>query len=85
MWLRLTVTCVLALALQAAFQPDNARSLRQKYGAPISESYLVRPGVIASASYGPTGDVCEIVLSPRRLWNITLDDKLVSQLTEETR
>ena len=83
MWLRFLGACVLALALQTAFQPDNAQALRQKYGAPISESYLVRPEVIASASYGPNGDICEIVLSPQRLWNSTLDNKQVNELTEE--
>jgi hypothetical protein len=69
--------------LQTAFQARNALSLRQKYGAPVSEAYLVRPGIIASASYGPSGDVCEIVLSPQRLWNSTLDNKQVTELTEE--
>jgi hypothetical protein len=83
MWLRLTSICVFALAFQTAYQGHNAQALRQKYGAPITESYLVRPGVIASASYGPSGDVCEIVLSPQRLWNSTLDSKEVNQLTEE--
>ena len=83
MWFRLTGACALALALQTAFQPQNTQALRQKYGAPISESYLVRPGVIASASYGPSGNVCEIVLSPQRLWNSTLDSKEVNQLAEE--
>ncbi len=83
MWLRLTVIGVLALALQTAFQSNNAQALRQKYGAPVSESFLVRPGVTASASYGASGDVCEIVLSPQRLWNSTLDSKAVNQITEE--
>jgi hypothetical protein len=83
MWFRFFSVCILALALQTTFHPGNARALRQKYGAPISESYLVRPGVIASASYGPSGDVCEIVFSPQRLWNSTLDDKQLNELTEE--
>jgi hypothetical protein len=83
MWFRFLGACALALALQIDFQTDNARALRQKYGAPISGSYLIRSGVIASARYGPNGDVCEIVLSPKRLWNSTLDNKQVIELTEE--
>jgi hypothetical protein len=38
--------------------------MRQKYGLPISETYLVKPGVAASGSFGASGHVCEIVVSP---------------------
>jgi (2Fe-2S) ferredoxin len=44
-----------------------------------TETYLVWRGIVASASYGACGHACEIVVSPQRLWNSTIDSK---QLTE---
>jgi hypothetical protein len=83
MWLCLLGAFVLTLALQAPFQSDTSQSLRGKYGPPTSESYLVRAGVIASASYGPSGAVCEIVVSPQQLWNRTLDSKQLTEIIDE--
>jgi hypothetical protein len=39
--------------------------MRQRYGPPISETYLIKPGVLASVSFGASGHVCEIVVSPQ--------------------
>jgi hypothetical protein len=86
MWLRCMGAFVLAFALQAseAFQPDTTQAtLRAKYGPPTSESYLVRPGVIASVSYGPSGSLCKVVISPQQLWNRTLDYKQLTEIIDE--
>jgi hypothetical protein len=64
MWLRLLVLPVLLLALQASFPIDTAQTMRQRYGSPISETYLIKPGVVATASFGASGNVCEVVVSP---------------------
>jgi hypothetical protein len=55
---------VILFALQVSFPADTAQTMRQKYGLPISETYLVKPGVAASVSFGASGHVCEIVVSP---------------------
>ena len=66
-----------------SLQSNNVQRFARSMERPVSESFLVRPGVTASANYGASGDVCEIVLSPQRLWNSTLDSKDVNQITEE--
>ena len=37
----------------------------RKYGKPIAESFLVRPGISATISYGPNGRATELLISPR--------------------
>ena len=38
--------------------------MRQRYGPPIAETYLIKLGVVASVTFGASGQVCEIVVSP---------------------
>src|ERR1019366_5294420 len=72
-----------AFVFQASFPADTAKTLSDQYGPPLSETYLVRPGVVASASYGPSGRVCEIVVSPQRLWNSTFNSKQLTEIIDE--
>ena len=76
-------TLALLLLLQASFPADTAQSLRQRYGPPISENFLARPEVVATASYGASGHVCEIVVRPERLWNSTLGSVNVRDIIDE--
>ena len=83
MSLRLLASSVLLLALQALVPANTARTLRDRYGQPISETFLIRPGVVASATYAASGNVCEIVVSPQRLWNSTLESRQINEITDE--
>lgn len=83
MLLRLMGALGLLFLFQVSFPSDTADTLRERYGQPISQNFLVRPGIVASASYGPSGHVCEIVLRPQRLWNSTLEDIQVNGITDE--
>jgi hypothetical protein len=83
MWPRLRGTAFLFFSFQTSFPADTPQSLRNQYGQPISESYLVRPGIVASASYGASGHICEIVVSPQRLWNSTFDSKQLTEIVNE--
>lgn len=40
--------------------------LHQKYGAPVAESYIVRPGIVVTAILSKDGEVCEMVIEPQR-------------------
>jgi hypothetical protein len=88
MWLRLGVIAYL-FALVASFPADTAQTLEERYGPPISETYLVRPEIVASARYGRSGHVCEIVLSPRKPPSLiksghyTIDSKQLSDVLDE--
>ena len=64
MWLRLSAV-LLALVLQSSFASRSSETLQQRYGKPISETYLVRPGILLTASYGASGQTCELVISPK--------------------
>jgi hypothetical protein len=83
MRLRLAGACFLLFALQGSFPADSGQSLRDRYGPPIAENFLIRPGVVALASYGESGHVCEIVVSPKRLWNSTLGSERITDIIDE--
>jgi hypothetical protein len=83
MRLHLAGACFLLFALRGSFPADSGQSLRARYGLPISENFLIRPGVIASASYAASGHVCEIVVSPQRLWNSTLGSQRITDIIDE--
>jgi hypothetical protein len=83
MWLRSLGAFFLLFAFQVSFPADTAKTLRERYGPPISENFLIRPGVVASATYGASGHVCGIIVSPQRLWNSTLDSVNVDAIIAE--
>jgi hypothetical protein len=90
MWLRLCVILV-ALAVQGSFPAKTSQTLHQRYGQPVSETFLVRPGIVVTASYGVSGNTCELVISPKepdeliKRWpgSDTIDYKLLKELDDE--
>ena len=62
---------LLALAIPTSFPGKNSEALRQQYGQPISETYLVRPGITVTATYGKSGNTCELVIRPQQSNNLT--------------
>lgn len=65
MW-RAASAMFLALAIPASFPAMSGNTLRQRYGQPISETFLVRTGIVATATYGPDGETCELVVEPQQ-------------------
>jgi hypothetical protein len=63
MWLRLSVI-LLALGLQGSFPAKTPDTFRQRYGNPVSETFLIRPTIVVTARYGTSGNTCELVISP---------------------
>jgi hypothetical protein len=60
-------TLLATLSLLALASPLHAQSpsdLRQRYGAPVGESYLVRPGIVATVTYTADGRACEVEIDP---------------------
>jgi hypothetical protein len=74
-------------AFQISFPADTAQTLRQQYGPPISESYRVKAGVVASVVFGATGHVCEIVVNPEETALVkrgkTFTDLQLTEVIEE--
>ena len=56
----------IALLSTAPVSAQTSEELRQKYGAPVEERYLVRPGITASVTYAADGQVCRIEIAPLR-------------------
>jgi hypothetical protein len=84
MWLRsLGFVFLSAFLFQSSFPAGTAQTLRARYGQPISETYLVKPGVVMAASYGPSGHICNIIVSPERLWNSTFESKQLTEIIDE--
>lgn len=55
---------VLLAALPAAAQSSDG--LRRRYGAPVSQTYVVRPGITATVTSAADGSVCRILVEPER-------------------
>ena len=65
MWLRLSLVC-LFFAAQDSLPGVTGETLRQRYGPPVSEMFLIRPGLVVTASYGRNSQVCEFFISPQK-------------------
>ena len=76
------VLLVLLTSLPVAAQSSD--DLRKKYGAPVSQTYVVRPGITATVTSARNGGVCKILVEPeRRLVLKSTTPKLtLSQLNE---
>jgi hypothetical protein len=81
---------LLAMALQGSFPAKAPDTLRHRYGKPLSETFLVRPGIVVSASYGTSGKTCELAIVPKESDAIftapgsaTIDDKLLQEIGDE--
>jgi len=87
--MRLQLSMVLLVfALLMQFPGRNSKALRERYGPPIAETFLVRPGVVVTASYGESGETCEMVISPKmpgliKSRNSAIDEKLVREIVDE--
>jgi hypothetical protein len=44
---------------------QSKEDLRRKYGAPLSEVFMVRPTISATATYATNGRIIELLISPR--------------------
>lgn len=61
----LMIAVVLTLPGTGTFAGQSRAKLRRKYGVPISETFLVRPGITATATYGTGGRIIEYLISPQ--------------------
>jgi hypothetical protein len=91
MWLRLSFVC-LVFVVQASFPGKTGETMRQRYGPAISETFLVRPGLVVSASYGKNGQICELFIAPQKPTTLiksadqtarTIDSKLLTEVIDE--
>ncbi len=91
MLLRLSLVCLFFL-VETSFPGKTAESMRQHFGAPVSETFLVRPGVVVTASYGKNGHFCELLVSPQNPATAiksadqtakTIDSNLLTKIIDE--
>jgi hypothetical protein len=71
-----------------AILAQSKDQLRQKFREPVSETFLVRPGITATASYAPNGKMAELVISPLntsliKSRNTTLSQESVEAVMDE--
>ena len=57
------IACLVA-SIGAIFG-QSRDELRRKYGEPMSETFTVRPGVSATATYAANGAITELFIAPR--------------------
>ena len=60
--MRTIIVIVLSCVIIAA---QTSNDLRQKYGAPLSETFKVRPGIVVTVTRAKTGEICEMLITPQ--------------------
>jgi hypothetical protein len=81
---------LLAIAVLGSFPAKNPQTFRERYGKPLSETFLVRPDIVVSAFYGPSGNTCELAIVPKDPETIftaphsrTIDNKRLEEIENE--
>jgi hypothetical protein len=74
----------------ASFPADTSQTLHERYGQPISETYLIRPGIAVAARYGASQHVCSTTIYPEHPThplnsreNSIGDDRQVAEMLSE--
>ena len=44
---------------------QSGKELREKYGEPVSQSFIVRPGISVTSTFGTNGRIAEFLISPQ--------------------
>jgi hypothetical protein len=50
--------------LSTGIAAQSRNDLKNKYGEPISETFLLRPGIAVTASHDSSGQITELVIAP---------------------
>ena len=58
-------TLVILLLMCTGVVAQSRDGLKRNYGQPVAETYLIRPGIIVTASYDLTGQVTELLIAPQ--------------------
>jgi len=56
---------VILLIMCTAVVAQSRDDLKGKYGQQVAETFLIRPGIIVTASYNSTGQVTELLIAPQ--------------------
>jgi len=88
--MRLFIAAVSTLfALGILLPSGTAIDFSKRYGPPVCETYRVRPGIVATVSFGKSGHACEIVVGPDqsgamiRSRGVTIDSKQLTEVLDE--
>jgi hypothetical protein len=52
------------IAVSGTLRGQSRDDLTKKYGGPVSETFVARPGVTVTATYGTNGRIVELLISP---------------------
>jgi len=63
---------------------QSREELRRKYGEPVSETFMLSPGISATATYATNGRITELLIAPRTTGLIKSRGGTLSQDTVRT-
>jgi hypothetical protein len=71
-----------------AVTAQSKDDLKKKYGQPVAETYMIRPGINLTASYDSTGKITEVLIAPQltsliKSKGITLRRETIDAVIEE--
>jgi len=55
---------LILLMLCSGVVAQSRDDLKKKYGEPVSETFLLRPGITVTASHNSNGQITELVIAP---------------------
>jgi hypothetical protein len=70
------LTCAVVLG-------QSKDELKAKYGSPVSETFIVRPGIEVTATHAATGRIVELVISPQNTGLIKSKSSTGKSLTND--
>jgi hypothetical protein len=56
---------IILLIMCTVVSAQSRDDLKKKYGQPVAETFLIRPGIIVTASHNSTGQITELLIAPQ--------------------
>ena len=81
------ILCLMFVTTAIALQTSD--TFREKYGSPVSETYMVSPGILATINYGKDGRPCFATVPAQANPKLTkdastrIDDHLLRAIVDE--
>src|SRR5437588_7530952 len=69
---------LMLLMMCTAVVAQSRDDLKKRYGAPVAETFLVRAGIIVTASYNSNGQIDELLIAPQITGLIKSRSKILS-------
>jgi hypothetical protein len=87
-WLNKMKIVLITLLTCFSVGAQTKDEFKKRFGDPVSETFMVRPGIVLTASYTPSGQIRELLIAPEmtgliKSKNKTLSHDLLREIIDE--